>query len=61
MFYVGGYLMNSSTLAKVHKFGKVGKVIITIFLVISILATAALCAATVFVAKLPEDLSLIHI
>ena len=47
--------MNSSTLAKVHKFGKVGKVIITIFLVISILATVALCAATVFVAKLPED------
>lgn len=47
--------MNSNTLAKVHKFGKVGKVIITVFLVISILATAALCVTTVFVANLPED------
>ena len=47
--------MNYNTLAKVHKFGKVGRIAITVFLVLSILATAASCVATVFVASLPED------
>ncbi len=47
--------MNSNTLSKFHKFGKTGKIAMTIFMVIAILVTAASCVATIFVSTLPKD------
>ena len=37
--YVGGNLMNSKTISKFHRFGKVGKLVITVLMVIGVLVT----------------------
>lgn len=47
--------MNSKTLSNLHRFGKVGRIVMTILLVIAILATAASLTATIYVAALPKD------
>ena len=53
--YVGGNLMNSETISKFHRFGKVGKIVITVLMVIAIFGTLASCVATIFVTTLPKD------
>ena len=47
--------MESKVLKNVNRFGKIGNVIITILIVVSIIATIAVGAATVFVMTLPKD------
>ena len=37
--YVGGDFMNSKTISKFHRFGKVGKLVITVLMVIGVLVT----------------------
>ena len=47
--------MNSKTLSNLHRFGKAGRIIITVMMVIAILITAICMAATVYVSMLPKD------
>ncbi len=47
--------MNSKTLSNFHKFGKVGKITMTVLMVIAILTAAASCVATIYVSTLPKD------
>ena len=47
--------MNSKTLSKIHKFGKAGKLVMTVLMVVAMIAAAASLAATIFVASLPKD------
>ena len=47
--------MDSKTLSKFHKFGNVGKVIMTVLMVITIIATIMCAVATGFVSSLPKD------
>ena len=47
--------MNSETISKFHRFGKVGKIVITVLMVIAIFGTLASCVATIFVTTLPKD------
>ena len=55
MFNIGGIDMDSKTLSKFHKFGNVGKVIMTVLMVITIIATIMCAVATGFVSSLPKD------
>lgn len=61
MFYVGCILMNSKTLARFHKFGKAGKIIMTVLMGIAIAATAVSMTAAIFVAALPEDALIVRV
>ena len=47
--------MESKVLKNVNRFGRIGNVIITILIVVSIIATIAVGVATVFVMTLPKD------
>lgn len=47
--------MNSKTLLKFHRFGKVGKIAMTVFAVLAMLLTLPCLAATVYVSALPKD------
>ena len=47
--------MNSKTLAKINRFGKVGKIIITILLIAAIIAALLSAAAAAYIAALPKD------
>lgn len=47
--------MDSKTISRYRLFGKAGKIVMTVLSVIAALITACCCAATVFVATLPED------
>lgn len=47
--------MNANTLKKVHRFSKVGKIILTVLLVLNILATVAAGVTSAVMAALPRD------
>lgn len=47
--------MNANTIFKFRLFGKIGKIAMTVFSVITVLITASCCAAAAFSATLPED------
>lgn len=47
--------MNSKTLSHLHRFGKVGKTIMTVLMVLTILVTAIFVVATIYVSALPAD------
>lgn len=47
--------MNSKTLSNLHRFGKVGKTIMTVLLVLSILVTAIFVVETIYFSLLPKD------
>lgn len=47
--------MNPKTLANFNRFGKVGKIVMTILLVAAILATLLLGGATIYTATFPKD------
>ena len=47
--------MNSKALSHLHRFGKAGKIVMAVLLVLTILASAACLAATIYVSALPED------
>lgn len=47
--------MNTKTLSQIHRFGKVGKIVMTLLLVAAIIATLLCGAAAIYVATLPED------
>lgn len=47
--------MDSNTISKYRLFGKAGKIVMTILAIAAALITLCCCAATVFVARLPED------
>ena len=47
--------MNANTLKRVHQFGKVGKIVLTVLLVVNILATAAAGVTSAVMAALPRD------
>ena len=47
--------MNSKTLSNLHRFGKVGKTIMTVLMVLTILITAIFVVATIYIAALPKD------
>jgi len=47
--------MNTKTLAKIHKFGKIGTIAMTVLMVITILASILMCVTTIFVSTLLKD------
>lgn len=47
--------MDSKTLTNFHRFGKVGKVIMTVFMVVAVLVTVLCLTATIYIATLPKD------
>lgn len=47
--------MNSDTISKYRLFGKVGKIVMTVLSVVSLLITIFCCYATSFTATLPDD------
>lgn len=47
--------MDTNTLAKFRLFGKTGKILMTVLSIITALIAVSCCAATAFVAALPED------
>lgn len=47
--------MNAQTILKVNRFGKVGKIVMTILLVAAILATLLIGAAAIYAATFPKD------
>lgn len=47
--------MNSKTLSNFHKFGKVGKIVVTVFMVLVILAAVLMMTATIYVKTLSKD------
>lgn len=47
--------MNTKTLAKVNRFGKIGKAVMTVLLAFAIIITVILGAAAVYTATLPKD------
>lgn len=47
--------MNAKTLVRFHRFGRVGRIVMTLLLAFAILVTAVSVAATVYICALPDD------
>lgn len=47
--------MNTKTLSKVNKFGKIGKIVMTILFVAAVIVTLLSCTAAIYSATLPND------
>ena len=47
--------MDSKTLSNFHRFGKVGRIVITILMVVTIMVTAVCAVAAVYVSTLPRE------
>lgn len=54
-FYVWGYLMNTKTISNINRFGKAGKVVMTILLIAGIMVTLLSGVATVYASTFPKD------
>lgn len=47
--------MNNNTISKVNRFGKIGNIIITVLLVITIIACVALTVAAAVISSVPDE------
>lgn len=47
--------MNAQTLSKVNRFGKIGKIVMTILFIVAIIVTFLSCVSAGYVATLPKD------
>ncbi|MGN0658025.1 MAG: DUF2975 domain-containing protein [Emergencia sp.] len=47
--------MNTTTVKRINKFGRVGKIVTVVLIVIMLIGTAAAAAGSVFLSRLPED------